>query len=193
MEKAIEVDAVSVDELFEWRLELLKPFLDERRLILYDWPIARYARSIPTALKKAVADVLGIQVAAVPLAKDVMRELSTERTEIFASLQDFEREPLRHLRSGRLLQHDYLKTLKERTADYREVDMELQQGLDQRLDRILRLRKRFGKRGGWQTVRAFLQAYSQGAHPRHFRPARDAAERENGKPSAGARRGRDGP
>ena len=31
------------------------------------------------------------------------------------------------------------------------------------------------------------------AHPRHFRPARDAAERENGKPSAWARRGRDGP
>ena len=168
IEKAIKTDSVSVEELFQWRLELLKPFLDEHHLILYDWPIARYGQSIPVALRKAVSDVLGLEVAAVPLARDITSELSEERKRIFVSLQEFEREPLRHLRSGRLSQPDYLKILKRRTGDYREVDMELQRGIERRIDRVLRLRGRFGKRGGWQLVRDFLKEYSRGAHPKEL-------------------------
>lgn len=84
--KAIDSDIVSVNELFEWRLKLLRPFLNEHRLILYDWPVARYGITIPTALQMSVRDVLGLQAAAVPLSKDVTTELSPERKGIFDSL-----------------------------------------------------------------------------------------------------------
>ncbi|MFV9646267.1 MAG: hypothetical protein ACNYWU_10630 [Desulfobacterales bacterium] len=164
--KAIDGDTVSVDELFEWRLKLLRPFLGEHKLILYDWPVARYGVTIPTSLQMSVRDVLGLKAAAVPLSKDVTTELSLERKQIFDSLQEFEREPLRHLRSGRLPQPEYLEILKQRTKDYREVDMEMVEGIDQKLGRILRLRERFEKRGGWKLVRDYLQAYDREAHPK---------------------------
>lgn len=166
--EAISTETVSVDELFEWRLKLLKPFLGVHRLVLYDWPLARYGLTIPPALKIAVKDVLGLDVAPVPLSKDVNAELSPERKEIFDSLQEFEREPLQHLRSGRLTQPEYLGILKQRIKDYREVDMELIKDIDINLGRILRLRERFGKRGGWGFVRDFLRAYEQNTKAREL-------------------------
>lgn len=168
VEKAIDSELVSVDELFEWRLRLLRPFLGEHRLILYDWPLARYGLTIPVSLQKAVKDVLGLEAAAVALSKDVTTELSPERKAIFDSLQEFEREPLRHLRSGRLPQPEYLEILKQRIWDYREVDMELVEDMDSKLERILRLRERFGQRGGWKLVRDYLKAYNQAFHPREL-------------------------
>lgn len=167
--EAIDNEAVSVDELFEWRLKLLKSFLSEHRLVLYDWPLAQYELPIPTALQVAVKDVLGIEAAPIPLSKDMNTELSPARKEIFDSLQEFEREPLRHLRSGRMSQAEYLSILKQRIKDYREVDMELVEGIDTNLDRILRLRERFGKRGGWKLIRDFLRAYKQNAEARELK------------------------
>lgn len=166
--KAIDEESVSVDELFEWRLQLLGRFLDEHKLVLYDWPIARYGFTIPVSLQMAVKDVLGLKVAAIPLSKDVSMELSPERKKIFDSLQEFEREPLRHLRSGRLPQPQYLEILKQRIRDYREVDMELVNGVDANLDRIMRIRERFGARGGWELVRTYLKAYDRAAHPKEL-------------------------
>lgn len=163
VEEAINTETVSVDELFEWRLKLLNPFLTEHRLVLYDWPLAQYGLAIPPALKIAVKDVLMLETAPVPLSKDVNAELSPERKKIFDDLQIFESEPLRHLRSGRLPQLEYLDILKKRIKDYREVDMELVKDIDTNLDRILRLRERFGKRGGWKLVRDFLKEYEQNA------------------------------
>jgi len=165
--KAIKDKSVSVDELFEWRLQLLRRFLDEHKLVLYDWPIARDDRTIPESLQMAVKDILDLEAAAVPLTKD-MAELSPERKRIFDSLQEFEREPLRLLRSGRLPQPKYLETLKRRIHDYREVDMELVKGVDTNLDRIIRLRERFGVRGGWKLVRDYLKAYDRAAHPKEL-------------------------
>ena len=165
VEKAVDKDTVSVEELFEWRLKLLAPFLNEHKLILYDWPVSRYGLTVPNALQMTVRDVLELKAAAVPLSKDVTTELSPERKKIFDSLQDFEREPLRHLRSGRLPQLEYLEILKHRAKDYREVDMEMVDGIGQKLDRILTLRERFGKRGGWKLVREYLQAYDREVHP----------------------------
>jgi hypothetical protein len=156
--EAIDKELVSVDELFEWRLRLLRPFLDMHRLILYDWPIAHHGHGIPVGLQKVVYDVLGnLKAARVPLSKDVNTELSPERKRIFDSLQEFEREPLRHLRSGRLPQPDYFEILKQRIHDYREVDIELVKDIDSNLEQILRLRERFGKRGGWKLVRDYLK------------------------------------
>lgn len=165
--RAIEAETVSVDELFEWRLQLLRPFLDEHKLILYDWPISRYEQDIPPSLLMAVKDVLSSEVPAVPLSKDIS-ELSPERRRIFDSLQKFERKPLRHLQSGRLNQSEYLEIQKQRIHDHREIDMELVKNIDTNLERILRLRERFGTRGGWELVRTYLKAYDRAATPRQL-------------------------
>ena len=156
-------------------MKVYRPFLDVHRLILYDWPIAHHGHAIPVSLQKAVIDILrNLKVARVPLSKDVNTELSPERKRIFDSLQEFEREPLRHLRSGRLPQPDYFEILKQRIHDYREVDIELVKDIDSKLERILRLRERFGKRGGWKLVRDYLKAYDQGADARELSEMEEA-------------------
>ena len=166
--KAISKDTVSVKELFQWRLKLLNHFLDQHKLILYDWPIARYEREIPEALKMAVKDVLQLEAAAIPLAKNIELELSQERKKIFDSLQEYEREPLRMLRTGRLSQAEYLEILKKRINEYHEVDIELVKDIDTNLERIMRLRERFGSKKGWQLVREYLKANDRGATPREL-------------------------
>lgn len=167
--EAIDKDAVSVEELFKWRLELLNPFLNENRLILYDWPVARYeAPTIPVSVQMAVKDVLNLEIRAIPLSKDVTVELTPERKKIFDDLQVFEQEPLRHLRSGRLSQLEYLQILQARKRDYREVDMEMVKDVDVNLERVVRLRERFAKRHGWSIVREYLRAYNRAAPPREL-------------------------
>lgn len=161
IKKAVSNEAVTVHELFRWRLRLLEPFLQQRHLILYDWPLAAQP-SIPVALSKAVRDVLALDISPVHLGKDIATELSPERRRIFHELQEFEKKPLEHLRAGRMSDHEYLKIISDRMADYREVDMELQHGLDARLATILRLRDRFGPKG-WNLVREFLAASARGA------------------------------
>lgn len=168
VEEAIKKESVSVENLFDWRLQLLKGFLDEHKLILYDWPIAREGSSIPISVQMAATDVLGLEVRAVPLSRDVSSELSPHRKEIFDSLQQFEEKPLQHLRSGRLSQTDYLEFLKKRIHDYREVDMELGKNIDTNFERIIKLRERFGARGGWELLRTYLKEYDRAAHPKEL-------------------------
>lgn len=159
---AISQGTVSVEELFQWRLRLLQPFREQHKLILYDWPLARYEQpNAPRSIEQAVIDILKLEVAAVPLSKDITSELSPETKAIFDSLQEFEREPLNELRSGRLSQSHYLEILKPRFRDYREVDMEMGLGIDHNLERILRLRERFGRREGWKTFNDYLKAYDR--------------------------------
>ena len=89
------------------------------------------------------------------------------------SLQEFEREPLRHLRSGRLPQPQYLQILSQRYRDYREVDMEMLEGLNANFDRIIRLRERFGKRGGWKLVNDYLKVYDRDSRARELNEIMD--------------------
>lgn len=168
IDKAIENNNISVEELFKWRIKLITPYLNEKKLILYDWPVAQYGLSIPVSLQVAVRDAFNLQVAALPLSKDVNSELSSERSKIFKDLQNFEFQPLMDLRSGRLPQPDYLKLLLQRAKDYREVDMELTDGIDIKLDNIIKLRERFGKRGGWKLVQEYLLLYDREYDPQEL-------------------------
>jgi hypothetical protein len=163
--EAVAADDVNVDELLfaKTRQELLQPFAETNKLIIYDWSVARLADPIPITLRTVVEDVLGAEVTAVPLALDVFAELPPLYADLFRELQDFEREPLRHLRSGRVSQPEYLKLLSANVTKHREIDMQISVGLDERLVRLMRLRDRFGKRGGWKVVRDFMAAYDRAA------------------------------
>jgi hypothetical protein len=168
LREAVASDSVTVEELFDWRLQGLAPFLEQHELVLYDWPVARHDRELPLSVRLTAKEVLGFEVAAVPLAKDFASELPPERKALFDDLQRFESEPLRQLRSGRLTQHEYLDILTKRIRDYREIDMVLIDQTPQRLQRILTLRERFGKRGGWVSFRRFLAAYRRAAPPQEL-------------------------
>lgn len=168
LQTAVAMESVSVEELFAWRLQGLQPFLRQHSLVLYDWPLARHDHEVPLAVRLAAADELKVEVAAVPLAKDLASGLDPARQALFEDLQRFEAAPLRRLREGRIAQDEYLSILKKRKKDYREIDLELLDGVPQKLERILTLRERFGARGGWRAFRSFMQAYERDASPREL-------------------------
>jgi hypothetical protein len=174
VDKAVSQDDQAIDERMfaRTRQQLLQPFLETNRLVLYDLPLSRLSGSVPVIMKEAVTDILKAEMRAVPLAIDVFTELPSAYKPVFEELQNFEREPLRHLRAGRIDQEEYLKHLKEKVREHREIDVRLSDGLPKRLDRILTLRNRFGERGGWQTVQDFLAAYDRAA------PVEELAELE---------------
>jgi len=163
--EAVSVDDANLDELLfaKTRQELLQPFAETNKLIVYDWSVARIADPIPVTLSTVVEDVLTAEVCAVPLTPDVFTELPPRHAQLFRELQNFEREPLRHLRSGRVSQPEYLKLLSANVRKHREIDMQISSGLKERLERLMRLRDRFGKRGGWKVVRDFMAAYDRAA------------------------------
>jgi hypothetical protein len=165
VEEAANVDDPRLDEMLfaETRQHLLQPFLESNQLILYDWSVARLGGTLPVTIQQAVKDVLEAHIPAVPLARDVFTELSNHLEQVFHQLQDFEREPLRHLRAGRVGQSDYLKHLSTNIRQHREIDLHLAGGLPERLDRILKLRDRFGQRGGWKAVRELLGGFDRPA------------------------------
>jgi hypothetical protein len=114
-------------------------------------------------MQEAVKDILEAEMREVPLALDVFSELPPPYAALFTELQQFEREPLRHLRSGRVGHEEYLKLLSINLRKHREIDLQLSEGLPKRFQRVLTLRERFGKRDGWKAVRNFLAAYDRAA------------------------------
>jgi hypothetical protein len=125
VDEVVQRDDPSFDELLfaQTRQELLQPFAETNKLIVYDWTVARLSDPIPLTIKEAVTDILGAEMREVPLALDVFTELPPEYAGLFRELQEFEREPLRHLRAGRVSQPDYLKLLSVNIRKHREIDM----------------------------------------------------------------------
>ena len=165
VEAAASADEPSIDEMLfaETRQHLLQPFLELHQLILYDWSLARLAGPLPEPIQQTTMDILEAHINQVPLARDVFTELPSYLAQVFLRLQDFEREPLRHLRSGRLSQPEYLERLRANIRQHREIDVFLAKGLPERFDGILKHRDRFGLRGGWKAVRELLAAHERQA------------------------------
>ncbi len=152
------------EQLFaQTRQDLLKPFLETHKLVLYDWQFSRLNDPLPVALKDSAVDVLNVAMRETPLSPDIFAELPANLGALFRELQEFEREPLRDLRSGRVTQEDYLKLLYENVRKHREVDAFLVPFIKKNLPRILELRNRFLKRDGGTTVRKYLAAYDRPA------------------------------
>jgi hypothetical protein len=166
---AVKADAVTVDELFDWRLQLIEPFLNQHRLILYDWPLAGRRPTLPAIIKDIVAPLPPLKIPKVPLTRD-WSELTDDAAQVFRQLQDFEKPHLIRLRTGQITQPDYLTILEERRDDYRKVDLEITPGTDANLYDILRYRDRFGKRGGWKLLRNLLTEERQGADAEALAP-----------------------
>ncbi len=166
---AVQTDAVTVDELFDWRLRLIKPFLNQHRLILYDWPLAGYRRTLPSIIDRIVDPLPPLKIPRVPLTRD-WSELTNETARIFRELQEYEKPHLIRLRTGQITQADYLTILEQRRNDYRKVDLELTPGTDANLDDILLYRERFGKRKGWELLRKLLTEERQGAKAETLTP-----------------------
>lgn len=150
------------------RQELLQPFAAKEQLILYDWDTAKIDSAIPETLQLAVNDILSFEAREVHLASDPFTELPPDLASLFSELLEYEREPLRQLKSGRLSQQDYLKHLSRHISKHREVDVFLSEGLDARVSRLLRYRERFGTRGGWKLVQNILAAYKRPAPVREL-------------------------
>jgi len=173
IETIVSQGRISVDELFEWRLKLLQPFLDQHRLVLYDWSISRHQQDVPMAIQKAVKDILNLDVAPIPLTKDLPSELSPERADLFRDLQGFESELVRLCRMGQITQREALEIIKVRAKDHREIEIELVGDVEKNLERIFRLRERFGRRGGWALVQQYLEAFDRLAHPKDLKELDD--------------------
>lgn len=168
VEEAIRQDRVSVDELFQWRLKLLRPFLDQNKLVLYDWPLANDQNALPSAIEKLVQETR-LTAPRVPLTKD-FTNLTPRTSQIFSLLQDLEKEPLKKLRRGEMSQPDYLKLLTPHFDKYREVDLEIYPGTEQNFAQILRYRERFGARNGWRVLSQVLAEYQRGASAKEIDP-----------------------
>ena len=152
-------------QLENYKRRLLSPFLGQHKLFLYDWPISGFAGTLPLSIQEAVNDILQSKCPPVYLSKRIS-DLDERRQALFNELQQYEEEALRELRRGRM-QHvsEYLPLLQKRQNDHREIDMELAEGIHERLDEVLKYRDRFGSRRGWNLVQRFFEAYHSPDRP----------------------------
>ncbi|MCP4545810.1 MAG: hypothetical protein GY835_05010 [bacterium] len=163
-EEAANAETMPVEEFFAWRTELLREFLAKNRLLLYDFELFSGLWPILDALEDLAKDLLIFEIENVPLTVSP-GSLSGHLRNLFDDLQRFEKEPLTRLRTGVLPQLQYLEILRNRASDYALIDAELSQGVEERLQRILLLRHRFGNSDGWKSVRSLLAAHHRGALP----------------------------
>jgi hypothetical protein len=163
-EEAASGNHLSVQEFFAWRTKLLDDFLDQHRLLLYDFDLIGSPNSFPTLLEDVTEKNLPLEVRTAPLTKSP-HELPQRLKALFDDLQRFEAEPLKRLRTGVLDQLSYLGILQKRASEYAAIDVELRKGVDERLERFLEFRSRFGDSGGWEAVRKLFAADRRGALP----------------------------
>jgi hypothetical protein len=161
VENAIHNGAISEDELFNLRSQALVPFLSTNRLILYDYavsptPVLQLNEVFSQALR--ISPVLNVNPVDIPLSKQIS-ELSPDNLRLFRELQAYEGPKLRLLRSGQIQQPEYLDFLELRKSDHQKIDQELGNGLQTRLETLLRIRDAFEQMGGWNAVREYLHAY----------------------------------
>jgi hypothetical protein len=77
VDEALALDYQPYDEqLFAaTRQDLLKPFLETNKLVLYDWQFSRLNDPLRVALQQAATDVLTALMRETPLSPDVFTEL----------------------------------------------------------------------------------------------------------------------
>lgn len=165
-EEAASTAALNVTDFFAWRGEILRDFLEQNELILYDFDLLEAGSSpkfLDVGLTAALEQLeIPMRIASVTQSPS---QLPEPLRALFFKLQDFEKEPLVRLRTGALDQLSYLGILQRRAEDYAVIDAELRTDLNYRWDRLLLVRQRFGERGGWAAVTDLLAAHSRAAPP----------------------------
>ncbi|MGH9557558.1 MAG: hypothetical protein ACRD2Y_17240 [Terriglobales bacterium] len=147
-------------DLLVYKTAILEPFLDQYKLCLYDWSLSVPRPVISEAIEGKVKNVIRGRCPKLLLTLD-MSELNSANKQVFRSLLEFERQGLAKIRRGLLDQErDVLPHLKKRLDDYRKIDIELSEGLEERLGKLLLYRDRFGRNGGWGLVSRYLEAMS---------------------------------